>query len=154
MPSPISTKELLERLQGTGFDMPVLPKEDPRWQRLRLEPGQGVDLHDRFRGALMGGAIGDAMGRPNEGVWPSAARERRIRDYQPWRGWRRESSGRPTSLEPGGCREPGRALSICGTKEAVRAIVYPQSDQGEMRAGENEWLSAPLPSGVAWWNFF
>ncbi len=38
--SPISAREVLERLQGTGFDVPVLPEEDPRWQRLRLEPGQ------------------------------------------------------------------------------------------------------------------
>lgn len=43
--------------QGTGFDVPVLPEKDPRWQRLRLDPGQGVDLRDHFRGALMGGAI-------------------------------------------------------------------------------------------------
>ncbi len=28
------------------------------------------------------------MGRANEGVWPSEARERRVRDYLPWRGYR------------------------------------------------------------------
>ena len=73
--------------------MPVLPEEDPRWQRLRLEPGQGVDLRDRFWGGLIGGAIGDAMGRANEGVWPSEARQRRVRDYLPWRGYRSGPKG-------------------------------------------------------------
>jgi ADP-ribosylglycohydrolase len=42
---------------------------------------------------LIGGAIGDAMGRPNEGVWPSEARERQILAYQPWPGWRSGPKG-------------------------------------------------------------
>jgi ADP-ribosylglycohydrolase len=46
-----------------------------------------IDLRDRFRGALIGGAIGDAMGRPNEGVRANEARTRKIRAYQPWHGW-------------------------------------------------------------------
>jgi ADP-ribosylglycohydrolase len=55
-----------------------------------------VDLRDRFRGALVGGAIGDAMGRPNEGVSAAVARERRIRAYQPWGGWCGGPKGRIT----------------------------------------------------------
>jgi ADP-ribosylglycohydrolase len=55
-----------------------------------------VGLRHRFRAALIGGAIGDAMGRVNEGVWPSEARERRIRDYQPWHGWRSGPKGTST----------------------------------------------------------
>ncbi len=39
VPCPVTAKEVLGRLHGTGFDVPVLPEEDPRWQRLRLEPG-------------------------------------------------------------------------------------------------------------------
>lgn len=46
-----------------------------------------MNLRDRFCGGLIGGAIGDVMGRPNENVWPSAGRERQIRDYQPWHGY-------------------------------------------------------------------
>jgi len=53
----------------------------------------GLDLRGRFRGALIGGAIGDAMGRANEGVRPSEARKRQIRDYQPWHGWRSGPKG-------------------------------------------------------------
>jgi hypothetical protein len=43
-----------------------------RWLSEALEPG---------------GAMGDAMGRPNEGARSGEARERRVRDYQPWQGW-------------------------------------------------------------------
>ncbi len=28
--------------------------------------------------------MGGAMGRANEGVWPSEARSRRVREYLPW----------------------------------------------------------------------
>ncbi len=76
-----------------GLDAPMLPREDPRWERLRSGVDRGVNLRDRLRGALIGGAIGDAMGRANEGVWPSEARERRIRDYQTWHGWRSGPKG-------------------------------------------------------------
>jgi hypothetical protein len=79
--------EALDLLRSTGRTVPVLPEEDPRWQRLRLEPDQGIDLRDRFRGALIGGAIGDAMGRPNEGRATEVARERKILAYQPWHRW-------------------------------------------------------------------
>lgn len=51
MPSPISAKDVLERLQGTGCDVPILPREDPRWERLRFEGDPEVDLRDRYRSA-------------------------------------------------------------------------------------------------------
>jgi ADP-ribosylglycohydrolase len=56
----------------------------------------GVQLDDRFRGALIGGAIGDAMGRANEGVWPSEARDRQIREYQAWGGYKGGPKGTVT----------------------------------------------------------
>jgi ADP-ribosylglycohydrolase len=45
---------------------------------------------DRFRGCLLGVAIGDALGRPAEGKRPSVVRERygSLTDFHPWRGWR------------------------------------------------------------------
>jgi len=79
MPSPISAEEALGILQTTGLDAPILDRSEPRWDHLRCACPSGFDLCDRFRGALIGGAIGDAMGRPNEGIWPSEARARRIR---------------------------------------------------------------------------
>ncbi len=87
MPAPPSTKQSLGILCATGLDAPTLAQEDPRWQRLQMTAGQGVDLRDRFRGALIGGAIGDAMGQANEGVSAGEARVRKIRVYQRWTGW-------------------------------------------------------------------
>jgi ADP-ribosyl-[dinitrogen reductase] hydrolase len=45
----------------------------------------GVDLRDRVEGMLLGLAVGDALGRPSEGLTPTRRRERfgEIRDYLP-----------------------------------------------------------------------
>jgi hypothetical protein len=59
--SPINAKEVLGILQCTGLVASMLSQYDPRWERLRSRGDPGVDLRDRFRGALIGGAIGDAM---------------------------------------------------------------------------------------------
>jgi ADP-ribosylglycohydrolase len=64
----------------------ILDQDEPRWRRLQLGLAGGIDVRDRSRGALVGGAIGDAMGRANEGLWPSEARARGIREYQPRHG--------------------------------------------------------------------
>lgn len=45
---------------------------------------------DRFVGALLGGAMGDALGRPNEGSRSASfddGHPRRVTDYRKWRGW-------------------------------------------------------------------
>lgn len=46
-------------------------------------------LRDRYRGCLIGGAIGDALGRPGEGRSPASieATWGELRDYHPWSGW-------------------------------------------------------------------
>src|SRR3990167_4646082 len=59
--SPISAKEVLGVVRSTGLDAPILPGEDPRWERLRSGLDPGVNLRVRFRGALIGGAIGDVV---------------------------------------------------------------------------------------------
>lgn len=53
-----------------------------------LPPGSGISS-DAARGALIGGAVGDALGRPAEGCDPVlvAARFGVLRDYRPWGGW-------------------------------------------------------------------
>ncbi len=59
-------------------------------------PGDGASGPERrvperayFAGALLGGAMGDALGRPAEGRHPDAIKARygRLTDYQPWGGW-------------------------------------------------------------------
>lgn len=66
---------LLHTLRTGRPDAPMLAPAEPRWRPLRFAAAPGLDLRDRFRGALIGGAIGDVMGRANEGVWPRATRE-------------------------------------------------------------------------------
>jgi ADP-ribosylglycohydrolase/predicted NAD-dependent protein-ADP-ribosyltransferase YbiA (DUF1768 family) len=56
--------------------------------RLRADPS--VDYRCKFRGALLGVGLGDALGRPAEGRSPETIRQHhgRIADFIPWRGWR------------------------------------------------------------------
>ena len=83
----VTIADLLDRIQGAGLDAPILDEAEPRWAHLGFRPSPGVDLRNRFRGALVGGAIGDAMGRPNEGRPTEATRAERVREYQAGRGW-------------------------------------------------------------------
>ena len=62
VPFPFCAKEALGILQRTGSAVPVLPQEDPRWERLRSGVDPGVNLRDRYRGALIGEPMGDALG--------------------------------------------------------------------------------------------
>ena len=68
VPSPIGAKEVLEVLQSTGLAPSLRSEHDPRWERLRFRKMPDVGRRDRILGALIGRAIGDAMGRPNEGL--------------------------------------------------------------------------------------
>jgi len=52
--------------------------------------GRDVPTQYRFVGTLLGGAIGDALGRPNEGSRSASFEDdhpRHITDYRTWRGW-------------------------------------------------------------------
>ncbi len=93
MRSRITATDVLEVVRRTGVELSSLSRHDPRWEGLRPGLDSSVNLRDRFRGALISGAVGDAMGRANEGVSPSEARARRIREYQPWPGYRAGPKG-------------------------------------------------------------
>lgn len=70
---PGAASGLLHTLRvGPVAGLTLAPAE-PRWTPLRVAGAPGTDFGDRFRSALIGGAIGDALGRPNEGLWPSEA---------------------------------------------------------------------------------
>jgi hypothetical protein len=56
----IRAEELRGLLRNTDLDAPILPWEDPRWERVRSGVDAQVDLRDRYRGAQVGGAIEDA----------------------------------------------------------------------------------------------
>jgi hypothetical protein len=76
-------------LDADRLEAPMLAPAEPGWAPLRFAAAPDPDLRDRFRGALIGGA----MGRANEGAWPSEAGEPQIRNYQPWHGWRSGPKG-------------------------------------------------------------
>ena len=63
----------------------------PHWNRdvPTLEWVTDLDYPSRYRGALLGGAAGDALGRPAEArpAEAVAAQYGRITDFQPWSGW-------------------------------------------------------------------
>lgn len=73
---------LSERYLGTKVD----------WPSTIAAPSSADVLRDRFRGCLLWGAVGDALGRTVEGQSPAAIRARYgeagLRDYVPWYGWR------------------------------------------------------------------
>ena len=84
---PPRATTLLVQVVASDLQAPILDATDGRWDRLRSSCPPDLDLRDRFRGALIGGAIGDAMGRPYEGRPANEARARKLRTYQAWHGW-------------------------------------------------------------------
>ena len=56
---------------------------------IRLTVADSVDYQDRYRGAMVGTGIGDALGRAVEGRPPTLIRTTygRLTDFVPWRGW-------------------------------------------------------------------
>ena len=118
---PPRAPSLLAQLVASGLDAPILEPNDQRWTRLRVVPGPGMDLRDRFRGALIGGAIGDDMGRPNEGVRASEASTRKVRAYQPWHGWTGGPKGRITDDHRAVC---GGAMTLEETRCKIATDWY------------------------------
>jgi hypothetical protein len=81
----------LEQLRRRGL---LAPPGDLDSAAVGLERAS-VDYREKYAGTLLGGACGDALGRPAEGRRPSSIRERHgvIRDFIPWRGWKRGPTG-------------------------------------------------------------
>jgi hypothetical protein len=86
---------------------------------------EGV-LAERFAGCLLGGAVGDALGRPLEGGSPgSSPRIEWVEDYRQWHGWRSGPKGTITddtqfsmwllqSLIARGCRASRSGATVFG----------------------------------------
>ena len=85
--------ELYGELKANGslaVDYACLGGDDPL-------PANALDegtLAERFAGCLLGGAVGDALGRPLEGVSPGGVpRTEWVENYRQWHGWRSGPKG-------------------------------------------------------------
>jgi ADP-ribosylglycohydrolase len=123
---------------------------------VRAEPGR--ETRDRFLATLLGGALGDALGRPVE-RWDRAEVRRRypdgVREFQPWHGWASGPIGTITD-------DTQLSLAVAGwLRDAGGASVPPGDDFGRRVA---EWgpvargagmgsatAAANLAAGVPWW---
>ncbi len=77
-----------------------IPPYLSKGENLTLEFTAGIDYRDRFRGALLGAAIGEALGRPAQGLSPRDVRELygRIEGYAPLRSRDRDpAAGSPSA---------------------------------------------------------
>ena len=124
-------------------------------------PGDGAlpaadQLQDRFRGALLWGAVGDAMGRPTEARSWAAIRAiygpDGVTGFHPWPGWRSGPTGTWTDdtqltielartiLESDGEVDPVRF--------ARRLVAWLPVGRGKGRATTAAMRAAPV--GLAW----
>ena len=71
-----------------------IPSYLSKGEHLPLAFVKGIDYRDRFRGALLGSAIGETIGRPAQGLSPRDVGELygRIEGYAPLRGHGKDSS--------------------------------------------------------------
>ena len=129
---------------------PAWPDRDDAWSG-------SADLADRFRGSLLWGAAGDALGRPTESRSWEAIRRRwgpqGVTTYQPWRGWQSGPIGTWTDdtqltievartiLESGGHVDPERL------SERLRAWL--SHGRGKGRATTAAILA--MDDGAPWW---
>ncbi len=116
----MQAEDFLQRVQAGTVTLPFITGADRRWTRLCTRPPSESDLRERFRGALVGGAIGDTLGRPNEGRHTEVARERKVREYRPWHGWTGEPKGTITDDTQ---MKMWVAESILGSAEREKGIA-------------------------------
>lgn len=90
----------------------------------RLEPSNDIDYRDKFRGAMVGTGIGDALGRPAEGMHPLSIRDQwgYLEDYVPWDGW---TSG------PKGTLTDDTELALCIAQSVVETGEFDPKDLAE-----------------------
>ena len=144
-------------------------------------PSTGLDVptQDRFVGTLLGGAIGDALGRPNEGSRSASFEDdhpRHITDYRTWRGWTGGPMGTITDdtqltmcvaacVVANGYLNPedlarrfvewlptGRGKGVATTRAVTRLQAgVPWDEAGEDSAGNGAAMRA-APIGLLRWN--
>ncbi|HSL92493.1 MAG TPA: ADP-ribosylglycohydrolase family protein [Candidatus Limnocylindrales bacterium] len=120
-------------------------------ENLPLEFTPGIDYRDRFRGALLGAAIGETLGRPAQGLSPRDIRELygRIEGYAPLRSRNREpGAGNPS---PPASLLLARSLLRQGRVDPEEIAVHFASAPGRSRGiGEAEFAANLAERGYPW----
>lgn len=144
---PQAAQEVLDRY----------PMATPSWPDGDIAASESADLADRFRGSLLWGATGDALGRPTEAkswnlirrLWGADG----VTDFQPWRGWQSGPIGTwtddtqltievaETILESDGHVDPERL--------AERLRAWLPHGRGEGRATTSAIVA--MDAGALWW---
>jgi hypothetical protein len=130
----------------------------PRWSTPLLSSIGEASLHDLYRGCLLWGAVGDALGRPAERWSPRDLRQQfgpdGIRDYVPWPGW---SSGPTGTFTDDTQLTMAVARSLCAQvgpfnpeQFARELVVLRPNIRGIGRATSS--AIARSQRGEPWWN--
>jgi ADP-ribosyl-[dinitrogen reductase] hydrolase len=139
----------LEELTARG----LLP---PRWTGggCGLDLQAGKDYLSAYRGTLLGVAIGDALGRPAEGMSPATIQTRfgELRDFHPWHGWRSGPKGTITDdTQMTICL--ARSIVACGRldPEDLARHFAGWLDYGRGKGAATTEACRNLRRGVPWW---
>ncbi|MFT5204622.1 MAG: ADP-ribosylglycohydrolase [Candidatus Aldehydirespiratoraceae bacterium] len=125
-----------------------------------------VPTADRYRGALLGSASGDALGRPVESMAPDRikARHGKIREFMPWRGWNGGPVGTFTDdtqltlwtaraiLDAGDDHPAAFARTLVERLDAIRGMGRATRQAVIRHRDGKDWWTAGVPSagnGVA-----
>lgn len=129
-----------------------IPPYLSRGENLPLEFAQKVDYRDRFRGALLGAAIGDMFGRPAQGLSPRDVRELygRIEGYAPLRSRARDLAD-GLALPPPASLLLARSLLRQGRVDPEEIAVRFATAPGRSRGGaEAEFAANLVERGYPW----
>ena len=128
-----------------------IPPYLSRGELLRLEFGEGIDYRDRFRGSLLGAAIGETLGKPAQGLSARDIRELygRIEGYAPVHSRVREPADGTAS--PPSCLLLARSLLRQGRVDPEEIAVLLATAPGRSRgSSEAEFAANVTDRGFPW----
>jgi len=119
-----------------------------------LDVREDVDYRDRFRGTLLGVAIGDALGRPVEGSSRERVQARFgvLRDFLPWRGWSGGPQGTITDdTQMAMCLAASMVANDGLAPEDLAARFADWVEYGRGKGHTCTEACLNLQAGMAWW---
>lgn len=152
----MSSQEGCSTGTGLGDVLAQYALPDVAWPMPR-GAAESETVRDLYRGCLVWGAAGDALGRPAEGRSPAALRvrfgESGLRDYVPWRGYRGGPRGTITD-DTQLTMEVARSLVATGgalqaEELSARLIAWLPLGRGVGQATRE--AVERLKHGAAWW---